>query len=158
MIRGPRATETGHLVAIGESTGIFGPGEADALLRATLDTFHEGGLGSGHEVRVWADPADDTSAGWVYFAPHDPVEGVWQLWWIGVTPARHGQGIGDDLLRFVEEHVARAGGRALTIETSSLPPLERARRFYADRGYTLRDVTADAYGPGDDKLTLVRTL
>jgi GNAT superfamily N-acetyltransferase/catechol 2,3-dioxygenase-like lactoylglutathione lyase family enzyme len=158
VIRAPRSQETDHLVAIGESTGIFGPGEADALLRGTLDALHEGGLGTDHEVRVWADPADDIPAGWVYFAPHDPVERVWQLWWIGVDPARQGQGIGDDLLRFVEQHVARAGGRVLTTETGSLARLERARRFYADRGYTLRDVTSDAYGPGDDKLTFVRTL
>ena len=158
MIRAPRSAETDHLVAIGESSGIFGPGEADALLRGTLDALHKGGSGVDHEVRVWADPANDVAAGWVYFAPHDPVERVWQLWWIGVDPARHGQGIGDDLLRFVEDHVARAGGRVLTIETSSLPRLERARRFYADRGYTLREVTSDAYGLGDDKLTFARML
>jgi GNAT superfamily N-acetyltransferase len=145
-------------VQIGERTGIFGPGEADALLRATLDALHEGSLGLDHEVRVWVDPADDVPAGWVYFSPHDPVERVWQLWWIGVDPARHGEGIGDGLLRFVESHVAGTGGRVLAIETSSLSGLERARRFYADHEYTLRDVTPDAYGLGDDKLTFVKSL
>lgn len=158
MIRSPRPAETDQLVAIGERTGIFGAGEAEALLRGTLDALYQGALEADHEVRVWADPGDDAAAGWVYFSPFDPAERAWQLWWIGVDPARHGQRIGDQLLRFVEQHVAAASGRVLVIETSSQPPLARARRFYADRGYSLRDVTADAYGPGDDKLTFVKAL
>jgi ribosomal protein S18 acetylase RimI-like enzyme len=157
MIRLPLHGETDALVALGDSTGIFGSGEADALLRDTLRAFHTGKLGGGHEVRVWADPVTDEPSGWVYFAPHDGEPGTWELYWIGVAPARHGRGIGDALLRFVEEQVEAAGGASLTIETSSSPQLARARRFYEERGYTVRVVTKDHYGRGEDKLTFMKT-
>ena len=55
-------------------------------------------------------------------------------------------------------HVTRAGGRVLVIETSSLPMLEPARRFYALRGYARRGVAPNYFGHGDDKLTFVKTL
>ena len=161
MIRLPLLGETDALVLLGESTGIFGPGEADALLRDTLRAFHGDELGDGHEVRVWADPEAGGPSGWVYFGPREASDGealAWELYWIGVAPALHGQGIGAALLRFVEGHVTRAGGTSLTIETSSLPALSRARRFYGERGYTVRAVTPNHYGDGDDRVTFVRTL
>lgn len=158
MIRAARPDETGALVALGDATGIFGPGETDLLLRGTLDALHAGELDGGHKVRVWADPHDGAVAGWVYFGPQHTEDAAWELFWIGVAPARHGQGIGEALLRFVEECVIRADGRVLVIDTSSLPTLERARRFYTSRGYALRGVAADHFGPGDDKLTFVKVL
>jgi ribosomal protein S18 acetylase RimI-like enzyme len=158
VIRSALPAETASLVALGESTGIFGPGEADALLRGTLDALHQGELGKDHEVRVWVDPANDVPGGWVYFAPRDGADGAWELFWIGVAPSRHGQGVGDALLRRVEDHVTQAGGTALYIETSSLPALERARRFYERRGYTAVDRSPDHYGIGDDKLTFMKAL
>ena len=161
MIRLPTPGETDALVSLGESTGLFGPGEADALLRDTLRSFHAGELGEGHEVRVWADPADDAlggPGGWVYFSPRDLEQGAWELYWIGVAPSRFGRGIGDALLRFVEHHVTRAKGAVLYIATSSLPPLERARRFYAAHGYAVGEVEPNGYGAGDDKVTFVKTL
>jgi GNAT superfamily N-acetyltransferase len=159
MIRSARPAETASLVALGESTGIFAPGESDVLLRGTLDALHQRELGKDHEVRVWADPANDLPAGWVYFAPRDGEEGAWELFWIGVAPSRHGQGIGATLLQFVEGHVMRAGGTALYIETSSLPTFDRTRRFYEVRGYTaVRAIPPDQPGVVDDKVTFVKRL
>ncbi len=158
LIRSALPAETAFLVALGESTGIFGPGEADALLRGTLEALHQGELGKDHEVRVWVDPANDVPGGWVYFAPRDGADGAWELFWIGVAPSRHGQGVGDALLRRVEDHVTQSGGTALYIETSSLPALERARRFYEGRGYTAVDRSPDHYGIGDDKVTFMKAL
>lgn len=158
-IRPAQPDETDALVALGDATGIFGPGETELLLRGTLDALHGGELGADHQVRVWADPADGAPVGWVYFGPQeDAADPAWELFWIGVAPARHGQGIGLALLRFVEAEVARAGGLVLVIETSSLPPLARARRFYGELGYVVRGRAPDHYGEGADKLTFVKML
>ena len=106
---------------------------------------------------MWSDPANDAPAGWVYFAARDEGNGAWELFWIGVAPSRHGQGIGDALLQHVEAHVLQAGGTSLYIETSSLPALGRARRLYEGHGYKAVDRIPNYYGIGDDKLTFMKT-
>lgn len=150
--------ETSALVALGEATGIFEPGETDELLRRTLELAHAGELAPGHQVRVLADSTGGRPLGWVFFGPRDANTSAWELFWIGVDPLHHGKGVGSELLRFVEAEASAAGAEALFIETSSSHRLERARRFYLRHGYTLDGVQPDEFGPGDDKLTFRRAL
>jgi ribosomal protein S18 acetylase RimI-like enzyme len=156
MIRPAAPADTAALVALGVATGLFRPHEADLLLRSVLDDLHAGRLGEGHGAFVWADGPAGPPAGWVYFSPDANAPGVWELWWIGVDPARQGRGVGDALLGFVEARVREAGGRLLIISTSSLPPLERARRFYAARGYAECGRVPDFYEDGDAKVIFAK--
>ncbi|MFO0950195.1 MAG: GNAT family N-acetyltransferase [Isosphaeraceae bacterium] len=158
MIRPAVEEETPALVALGEATGIFGPGEAEGLLGGVLNALHAGQLGQGHQAHVWVESPGATPAGWVYFAPTPNAEGIWDLWWIGAAPARQGQGVGSELLGFVEDHAREAGGRLLLIETSSQPALEPTRRFYARRGYVECGRVPDFYGEGDAKVIFVKRL
>ena len=121
MIRPATPHETPALVALGASTGLFTPQEADALLRQVLDDLHAGRLGEDHQAHVWTDDATAQPAGWVYFSRDPHADGVWELWWIGVAPTRQGTGVGAELMRFVEARVRAAGGRVLMLATSSLP-------------------------------------
>lgn len=59
-----------------------------------------------------------------------------QLFWIGVDRSRNDRGVGNALLDFVEEHVARADGR----------------------GYTIRSVAPDHHGEGENELTFAKNL
>lgn len=156
MLRLAEPADTPALVALGVATGLFQPEEADLLLRSVLDDIHANRLGEGHLAYVWADAPAGPPAGWVYFSPEAKADGVWELWWIGVDPTRQGRGIGDELLGFVEERVREAGGRLLLISTSSLPPLERTRRFYAKRGYAECGRIPDYYADGDDKVIFAK--
>ena len=158
MIRPAVAEETPALVALGEATGIFRPKEPEALLGGVLDALHAGSLGEGHQAHVWADGPGEPPTGWVYFAPTPNADGVWDLWWIGVEPGRQGQGIGGELLRFVEEQVRESGGRLLLIETSSQPALDPTRHFYAKRGYAECGRIPDFYGEGDAKVIYTKRL
>lgn len=158
MLRPAVPSDTPALVALAVSTGLFQPEEADALLRDVLDDLHAGRLGDDHFAQVWFDEPGGPPAGWVYFSPDSKADRVWELWWIGVSPARHGQGIGDELLRFVESHVRDAGGRLLLIETSSLPELERTRQFYAKRGYAECGLVPDFYADGDGKVIFAKRM
>ena len=158
MIRPTVAAESSTLVALGEATGVFRPQEAEAMLGGVLDALHAGGLGGGHQAHVWTDGPDSPPAGWVYFAPTPNADGVWDLWWIGTDPARQGQGIGGELLRFVEARVREAGGRLLLIETSSEPALDPTRRFYAKRGYAECGRVPDFYGEDDAKVIYTKRL
>lgn len=152
MIRPANPDDTPALVTLAVSTGLFLPHEADALLRGVLDDLHAGRLGEDHLASVWVDEPAGHPAGWVYFSRNAMANQIWDLWWIGVDPRRHGQGIGDKLLRFVEAQVHSKGGRRLLIETSSLPKLARTRKFYAERGYTVCGQVPDFYADGDDKV------
>ncbi len=152
MIRPADPVDTPALLALADASGLFQPLEVEALLGSVLDDFHANRLGPGHQVQVWSDSPAGTPAGWVYFAPTDKADGVWDLWWIGVAPARQGQGIGSELIRFVEGQVRAAGGRLLVVETSSLPALDPTRAFYARHGYARCGMVPDFYADGDGKV------
>jgi GNAT superfamily N-acetyltransferase len=158
MLRPAAPADTPALVALAVSTGLFQPHEADALLRNVLDDLHAGRLGNGHHAEVWADRDGEPPVGWVYFSPDVTANHVWVLWWIGVAPLRHGRGVGEALLAFVEAHVQNAGGRLLLIETSALPALDRSRAFYAKRGYVPCGQVPDFYADGDDKVIYVKRM
>lgn len=158
MIRSATPDDTPALVTLAVSTGLFLPHEADALLRGVLDELHGGRLGEDHLASVYVDGHVGPPMGWVYFSRNAMANQIWDLWWIGVDPLLHGQGIGDTLLRFVEAHVHSKGGRMLLIETSSLPKLDRTRRFYAKRGYTVCGQVPDFYADGDDKVIFAKRI
>lgn len=155
MIRPAAPDDTPALIALAISTGLFQPDEADLLLRAVLDDLHGGRLGRDHVAVVWCASASAPPSGWAYFSSNEKADRVWDLWWIGVDPARHGDGVGDALLTAVESEVRSRGGRMLLIETSALPPTARARRFYEKRGYAACGRVPDFYGEGDDKVVYV---
>ncbi len=152
MIRSASPEDTPALVTLATATGLFTDDEADLLLRGVLDDLHGGRLGVDHHAVVWSDEEGSQPAGWAYFASNEKADRVWDLWWIGVDPSRHGQGGGDALMDAVEGEVRARGGRLLIIETSALPPTARARRFYERRGYAACGRIPDFYGDGDDKV------
>jgi GNAT superfamily N-acetyltransferase len=155
-IRHPKRDETSKLVTLGVETGLFSEDEANALLRDTLDAFHSHALGTGHRVLVAEHLGEPL--GWVYFAPKEAPQGVWDLWWIGVAPKHHGTGVGSALLLRVEQEVRAAAGRLLLIETSALPKLASTRAFYARRGYRECGAVPNFYASGDGKVTFAKTL
>lgn len=158
MLRAPRADETEQLLALAVETGLFTPEDAEALLGSVLAGYLAGGLGEGHECRVYADPDSGQPVGWTYYAPDQYAANVWNLWWIGVQPSRHGTGAGRALLHHAELQATAAGARLLIIETSSLPPMGRARRFYEREGYMECGRIPDFYGEGDNKVIFAKRL
>ncbi|MBA4067541.1 MAG: N-acetyltransferase [Isosphaera sp.] len=158
MLRPAAPADSPALVALAAATGVFQPGEAEALLGGVLDDLHAGRLGDGHLARVWADGPDGPPLGWVYFAPTPKADGVWDLWWIGVAPAAQGRGVGGALLGAVEDHARAAGGRVLVVETSGTPAFDPVRRFYSARGYAAGGRVPDFYADGDDKVIYAKRL
>ena len=157
-IRPADPRETPALIKLADLTGVFQTGEAEALLGGVLDGLHAGRLGEAHQALVYIEGPSGPPLGWVYFAPTEKADGVWDLWWIGVDPTQQGQGIGGRLLQSVEDRVAEAGGRLLIIETSSLPRFDKVRKFYARRGYHACGVVPDFYAVGDGKAIYAKRL
>jgi ribosomal protein S18 acetylase RimI-like enzyme len=82
----------------------------------------------------------------------------YDLYWIAVTPAAQGRGVGRELLRLAERAVARKGGGNLYIETSSRRVYDRTRRFYRDARYRTVARLRDFYAPGDHKIMFCKVI
>lgn len=112
---------------------------------------------SEYEAHVIED-ASRCVQGYVLFGPTPMTEGVFDLYWIAVDPKRQGQGLGQLLLRFVENEVRRREGRMLLIETSSKRSYAPTVRFYQRAGYREISRIKDFYRIEDDKVVFSKTL
>lgn len=96
--------------------------------------------------------------GYVCYGPTPRTEGVFDLYWIAVDPRHQGQGIGQLLLKFVENEVRRQNGRMLLIETRSRPSFAPTLRFYQRSGYDEISRIKDFYRIEDDKIVMCKKL
>lgn len=100
----------------------------------------------------------DELLGYACFGPTPGTDRTWDLYWIATDAARHGEGIGSQLLRGVEERLAGRESRLLVAETSSRDDYDRTRRFYRRRGYAEAARLRDFYAPADDRIMYVKRL
>lgn len=155
MIRPTLESETDTLVQLAEGTGVFKPHEIEAL-RGVLDDFHADDTDSGH--RAITAVHDGKPIGFAYYAPIEMTDNSWILYWIVVGKAIQAKGTGTMLLHYVEEAIARSGGRLFLIETSALPAYDLTRKFYLKHGYEQASVIRDYYSDGDDMVTFRKRL
>jgi len=98
------------------------------------------------------EDASGRTAGWMSWGPTPMTSGTYDLYWIAVDPEAQGQGLGKQLVRWLEDHVRKEGGRLILIETASQPDYEPTRQFYLKQDYTEAARIADYYRPGDDRI------
>jgi ribosomal protein S18 acetylase RimI-like enzyme len=96
--------------------------------------------------------------GAAYFAPEPFAHHIWNLYFLGVTPAAQGDGVGGALVAHVESVLRTRGERVLIIETSGVPSFEATREFYRTHGYTEEARIREFYGPGADKVVFWKAL
>jgi len=133
----------------------FMPAEV-VVAEEVIDSYLHDISGAGYHVFV--AEVESLVAGYICYGPTPLTEGTWDLYWLAVTPAQQGRGIGKDLIEFAEDQIELSGGRLAIIETSSKPEYERTRRFHHARGYEIVCRIADFYATGDDKLILQKRL
>lgn len=112
-------------------------------------------------VHVLEDPDSGPKKlvqGYVCYGPTPHTDRVFDLYWIAVDPKQQGQGIGQLLLRFVENEVRRQRGRMLLIETSSKESYTPTLRFYERSGYDEISRIKDFYRIEDDKVIYCKKL
>jgi len=88
-------------------------------------------------------------AGFIVYGPIPMAERVWDLYWICVDRAEQGAGIGEALLRQLENDIRGRGARALYLETSDSALYAPARRFYERHGFERAAHLPDYYAPGE---------
>jgi len=95
-------------------------------------------------------------AGYMSFGPTPLTEGVYDLYWMAVSPQEQGRGYGKELVRWLEDKVRAEKGRMLLIETSSQPKYHPTCQFYLKMGYREISRISDFYKPGDDRITYAK--
>jgi len=137
------------------ATGLFRPAEIDVAVEL-VDARLAKGATSGYEFAFAEQKGEVT--GYICFGKNTLTVSSFDVYWIAVDPARHGQGIGRQLLDEAERKIAASGGTRIYIETSHRADYQATRGFYERCGYKLEAVLEDFYAPGDSKATYVKVL
>ncbi len=110
-----------------------------------------------YEIHCMANDEDQV-IGYICYGPVPLTEGTFDLYWIVVDPQTQGQGVGSKLVDFLEKVVKERGGRMILVDTSSIPPYERSRKFYLRHGFQEVARVPDYYHPGNDRITFCKRL
>lgn len=131
----------------------FLPFEVD-IAEEIMDAFLQDPVGSGYHVHVAV--IADATVGFICYGQTPVTQGTWDIYWMSVAPDRQGRGIGKALIAHAEQHIKKAGGRLIIIETAGKPSYEKTRRFHFSQGYQEVARVPEYYAPGDDKLILLK--
>jgi ribosomal protein S18 acetylase RimI-like enzyme len=151
----PLASDVPALRRLVESTGVFN-GQERAVALELLEARLERGPKSGYSF-LFAERRGEV-LGYAAWGDAPLTQRTFDLYWIVVTPAAQGQGLGRALLQHVERAVGARGGGNLYIETSSRGVYARTRRFYRDARYAQVAKLRDYYAPGDHKVMFCKVI
>ncbi len=93
-----------------------------------------------------------------YCAPEKLTVGTYNLYAIGVRADLQGQGIGGQMMTYIEEQLSQNGHRILIVETSGSADFELTRKFYLKNNYMLEATLRDFWEEGDDKVIFWKKL
>ncbi len=80
----------------------------------------------------------------------------YDLYWIATHNDFRNRGIGKIMLSETEKAIAKAGGKGIYVETSSLDKYLPTRSFYEKSHYVLKARFEDFYADRDDKMVYVK--
>lgn len=150
MVRLMKKSDKAAVMDILRRSGMFTPEEI-AVAEEQIDIAFDQPEQKDYNEMVIEDAQGRTS-GWISWGPTPMTEGTYDLYWIAVDPDKQGQGLGKELVRWLEDHVRNARGRLILIETASQAGYESTRQFYLQQNYQEAARIADYYKPGDDRI------
>lgn len=150
-----RAAHRPALAALLEETGFFRPAEIAVALEVLDACLSRPGP---DYAAVGAFTPGGDPVGYALWGPTPCTEGTFDLYWIAVSPAVQGAGVGSLLLTEVERRLARTDARLVIVETSSQPLYEPTRAFYVRRGYEEVARVPHFYADGDDRVIFAKRI
>lgn len=97
-------------------------------------------------------------AGFICFGPIPMTDGCYDLYWIAVDEKFSRNGVGEKLLKKMEDFAMNEKARRIYSDTSSTDPYAAARSFYKKHGFGVIAVLNDFYRKGDHKMIFMKTL
>jgi ribosomal protein S18 acetylase RimI-like enzyme len=150
-----RAGDLSRVTDIAESTGFFAEHEV-AVARELVEERLRKGEPSGYYF-VFAEDGEQT-LGYTCYGPIACTDHSYDVFWIVVSGAARGRGIGKKLMRYTEEKIKEMGGRNIYVETASKELYAPTRAFYRTCGYAEEARLKDFYAEGDDKIVFVKRM
>jgi GNAT superfamily N-acetyltransferase len=137
------------LLSIARDVGAFSAEDVDTVAELVDIYLHEP---QGKEEYDWGAACDehDQVLGFACYGPTPLTERTFDFYWLAVSKAAQGQGVGRALMEWVEQQARARGGRLLVLETSGTDEYAAARRLYERLGWKGRLCVPDFYHPGDD--------
>lgn len=150
-----RPDEADAILKITADVGVFSADEVETV-RELLDGYYNSPEQSGYYFLSYREA--DQLLGYLCWGPRALSEGGYDLYWICVSKAAHGKGVGRALMKQLEQEVLKRNGVWIIIETSSTEHYAAARRLYEHSGYQKSMVLSDFYHAGDDLVVYTRRL
>lgn len=155
-IRPLRSEDRNKIIRLLEERGTFPQHEIDVAIEVLDDALRFPERGD-YQVYCACENGGQL-VGYVCFGRIPMTDACYDLYWIAVDRKRARQGIGRELLLFMERTSVSQGARKIFIETSSLPAFAAARSFYEKYAYAVAAVLTDFYRIGDHKLVFMKDL
>lgn len=146
------------IIEILKDTRFFYEDEIVVATEVLDDALAKGPQGD-YQSLVFEDKAGAGGVlGWVCFGATPCTQGTFDIYWLAVSPAAQGRGIGRALMAETESRIAARGGRLAIVETAGRAAYAPTRAFYQRIGYEEAARVADFYAPGDDKVIFLKRL
>ncbi len=150
-IRAVNKSDLDELKNVIETTGLF-PGEL-------LDGMVADYFTNSETEEIWlARFHNNKPIAVAYCAPERLTDGTYNLYLIAVHKDFQAQGIGGQIMIYLENLLQSKGKRILLVETSGLPEFELTRKFYEKCGYIREAVIRDFYQDREDKVVFWKKL
>lgn len=107
-------------------------------------------LGGDEDYRFLVDVEGDALRGYICWGKTSMTKATYDLYWIAVSRAFRGHGVGRGLVRAMEEELAREHARLVRVETESSPAYAATRAFYDALGYERLAVIRHFYDEDND--------
>lgn len=149
MIRITESTDgdAGAILALARSESLFSAEEAAVVAELLADYLER----ADHNGYFFLTAAQEQElVGFACYGPTPMTQGTFDLYWIAISHARKGTGIGRQLMTAVEDRVKAMGGRMLVLDTSGRPDYAGTRAFYERLGFARTATIPDFYAAGDD--------
>lgn len=156
MVRPMAPADKPAVMDLIKATGMFTPGEIEVAEELIDAYLLKPGQKDYHVVIV--ETRDGGVGGYMTWGPTPLTEGAYDLYWMAVSPKEQGRGLGKELVRWLEQTVARLKGRLILIETAGQPKYHRTREFYLGLDYKEVARVPDFYRPGDDRIIYTKKI
>lgn len=150
-LRPATAADRPSIEAITRGSGVF----RDEEVLVGMEVF-DAALAGDPSYTVLVAEEDRVVAGWICWGPTPCTVGTWDMYWLAVDPARHGSGLGTQLVAEMERRLA-GHARLIVVETAGRSDYAGTCAFYEARGYRRAATIPDFYAPGDDQVVYVKS-